>query len=396
MSMTLDTKPGFSPVSGLFALANSFYRNLSKAAFDRAGLALMGLVVTFVVTVGIAKPEYNWDMSAYIASAMNDGTRSAAELHRSTWSQIEARASETQMYRLKAQNPYNVHQYENPADFVSMLPMYDVKVGYIALLRFVGGIMGMVDAAIAITIATTLATGILLIWWMRQGGFEQSAPLLAAGLLLSGYFSMARGVTPDNLFALIALGGIFAMLRGRDWLGAALIFAAFLVRPDNIIFLFAMVLASAVLGARLMPALTAFGCAFVSYFWITSGEHHPGWWAHFYFSCVEIQMTMTGFSPDFSIMTYLKGVARGVSVSLQDNKWPMLLLVLGFGWAMLARSGRGPNKAATVTLLALFLCMAGKFVVFPLPDDRTYFVYLVAMIMILLETWKPRLDNAAR
>jgi hypothetical protein len=84
----------------------------------------------------------------------------------------------------------------------------------------------------------------------------------------------------------------------------------------------ALCIAAVAFNQRKSGLFLLFGAALATYFWITSGNNHPCWWAHFYFSNVEIQSTMTGFDPEFSIAEYFKGIARGISVSLQNNNWP--------------------------------------------------------------------------
>jgi hypothetical protein len=79
------------------------------------------------------------------------------------------------------------------------------------------------------------------------------------------------------------------------------------------------------------------------------------------------------------------------SISLRYN-WPKLMIVLLFAWGMLARAGKAPGRKSTAMLVAIILCLGGRFATFPLPDDRTYLVFVVAFAMILLEAWKPWLD----
>ncbi len=384
-----DHTPMFWSPERLLNLARPL---LGKSALDRAGFILFALFLVAIAAIGLKKPEYNWDMAPYVAAAIQTNGEDTASLHKKTWDMIEARASENQVYKLQAGNPYNLHLYQNPDDFVSMLPMYEVKVAYISAIRALGKIAGPVDATIWISVFSAMALGMICLIWMQTGGFIQASPIVIAVLLLAGFFYMPRIATPDIMFAALCLGGIYLLLRSRDLAALPLLFAAYLVRPDNIIFLFALCLAAVAFNLKKIGLFAHFGVAVATYFWITSGNDHPGWWAHFYFSNVEIQNTMTGFHPDFSLTEYLNGIVRGISVSLQNNNWPKLMIILVFGWALLAREGKLPDRRASAMLVAIILCFGGKFITFPLPDDRTYFVYVVAFAMILLETWKPRLD----
>ncbi|MEE9374739.1 MAG: hypothetical protein V3V04_00220 [Rhizobiaceae bacterium] len=372
-------------------IEHHFLSRLTNDKLNAIGLAVFALFVIGLCLINIFKPEYNWDMAAYLASSLQDGSSSAQQLHAQVWGMIQERAPDAQFYKLTAGNPYNLHNYQHPDAFVSMLPMYDVKVGYIGIIHFLGKILTPVQGAIATSVLSSLAVGAVCWFWMKQQGFSQAAPIVAAILLLCGYFYMGRTVTPDLLVTVFILIGSERFLRGHDWLSIGLFYVAFLIRPDTIVFLFALLLAVLLFNQRKLPALVGFLAAVISYLWITSGTNHPGWWTHFYFSCVEIQNTMIGFNPDFSVLLYLKGIARGAMVSLKDNNWPVVVCLLLFGWAMLQRAGIKTDHRKTLLLCAMILYIAGKFVIFPLPDDRTFMPALLVMAMILLETWKPQL-----
>lgn len=385
-------EPSQSPLWAPDRLLDIVQPVLTKKTLDRAAFLMFAMFIIVIAVIGLKKPEYNWDMAPYVAAAIQDNYTDAESLHKEVWKRMEARASDNQMYKLRAGNPYNLYVYENPEAFVSMLPMFKVKVAYNAAIRALSNVISPIDATILISAMSALIFGAICLLWMQKGGFIQAAPLLIALLLMSGYYYMPRIATPDMMFAVFCLGGIFLLLRGHEIVALPFLFVAFLVRPDNIIFLFALCLVALAFNQKKLGYFALFGAAVASYFLITSGNDHPGWWAHFYFSTVEIQYTMVGFSPDFSLIKYVNGVLRGIMVSLQNNNWPKLMLVLLFAWAMLARSGMAPNRRNTAMLVAIILCFGGKFVTFPLPDDRTYFVYVIAFAMILLETWKPRLD----
>ncbi|MEE9313689.1 MAG: hypothetical protein V3V02_03490 [Rhizobiaceae bacterium] len=371
-----------------------FSNKVSNSTLDRAGFILFALFVVALCLINIFKPEYNWDMAAYLASSLQDTSITTRELHSQVWGMMKDHAPENQFYKLTAGNPYNVHNYQNPDAFISMLPMYDVKVGYIAALKYGGSLLGAVNAAIWVSVLSSLAVGFTCLYWMKSRGFLQAAPFVASILLLCGYFYMGRTVTPDLLVTVFFLWGSERFLRGKDWLAVGLFYVAFLVRPDTIVFLFAMLLAVIIFNERKLPALVGFGAVVATYFWITTGSNHPGWWAHFYFSCVEIQNTMVGFSPDFSVFLYLKGVARGAMVSLKDNNWPVVLCLLLSGWALLQGAGIKTAHRTNVIIVAALLYVAGKFVIFPLPDDRTFMPALLVIAMVLLETWKPQFIKA--
>lgn len=378
------------------AAAEGVIRRLTgRAALDRLGGLFLLLGVLAVAAYGWLRPDYNWDMVAYVATALENRAEDAETLHAQAWAVIEEGADEAQEYHLKFSNPYNLNQWENPEDFQSQLSMYRVKVAYIWLLRLLEPFTGLAAAAILLSVVPAIGVGLLCLCWLWRAQALQGAFFLLPLLLLTDYSRMTSAAVPDMLLALVSLAALYALWRGREWLGCGLLFASVFVRPDNIVLIFAILIAAVLFNRRTLPVFVTFLAAFIACVAISRLGGHPGWWAHFYFSCVEIQNSMAGFNPEFSLLTMLKGYVRGAVVSLQFNDWPALLAVLVAGWALLARQGRMGNPGANALVFALAIGTLGKFASFPLPDDRFYFVFIAGMALVLVSAWQPRLSGTA-
>ncbi len=206
---------------------------------------------------------------------------------------------------------------------------------------------------------------------------------------------MTTAVSPDMLLSLVSLGAIMLLMKQRELPACLLLFASVLVRPDNIILIFALLITAVLFRWRVLPMLATFLASLAACVYIQKIGGHPGWWAHFYFSCVKIQHSMIGFSPDFSLIAFLKGYVRGVVVSLMDNDWPGLLLALTAGWALLAKAGRMSARGHAM-VFALAIGTLGKFASFPLPDDRFYFVFIAGLIVVLAAEWRPDFTLSAK
>jgi hypothetical protein len=379
----LETKP-----------AESIVRRLAgRRMLDRLGALFLLLSVLAVAIYGLLRPDYNWDMVAYIASALENRVAEAEALHAETWARIEPGVTEAQEYHLKFSNPYNRHQWENPEDFQSQLSMYRVKVAYIGLLRLLEPVVGLVPGAVLLSILPSLGVGFLCLWWLWRAEALQGAFFLLPFLLLADYSRMTSAALPDMLLVAVSLPALYAFWRGRDWLGSALLFGSVFIRPDNIILIFALLIAAVLFNWRKLPIFAAFVAAFAACLAISRLGDHPGWWAHFYFSCVQIQNSMTGFAPDFSLVAMIRGYVRGIVVALQFSDWPAILLTLLAGWALLAKYGRMGEPRANALAFALAIGALGKFASFPLPDDRFYFVFVAGMALVLVASWKPRFDR---
>jgi hypothetical protein len=67
----------------------------------------------------------------------------------------------------------------------------------------------------------------------------------------------------------------------------------------------------------------------------------------------------------------------------------MVALMIAAGF-MLASAGKPFPGRAKMLLAALGLTFIGKFITFPLPVDRNYLPFVVAMALILIvEVWRP-------
>lgn len=367
---------------------------LGRASLDRISALFLATFVAATAVYGWLRPDYNWDMVAYVATALENRAADANDLHARTWAEIEPGARESQLYHLRYSNPYNRHQWENPADFQSQLSMYRVKIAYIALLRWLEPITGLANAAILLSVLPAFGLGMLCLYWLWREDSLQAAVLLAPALALADFTHMTTAATPDMLLALVSLGAIYLLARGRELPACLLLIASVLVRPDNLVLLLALLIAAVTFGWRILPMALTFLVGFFAAMLVSRYGDHPGWWAHFYFSCVHIQNSMAGFSPDFSLVDVVRGYVRGVTVSLVDNDWPALFLVLLAAWALLARAGKAMDARKNALMFALAIGALGKFASFPLPDDRFYFVFIAGMAVLIATIWKPRFDVA--
>jgi hypothetical protein len=366
-----------------------------RTLLDRLAAGLFALVVFAGVAYALVKPDYNWDMAAYMATALENRIDDPRALHAETWRLIDEGASHDQQYNLKFSNPYNEHQWKNPDDFKSQLSMYRVKVGYIWLIRALEPVVGLAQATILLSVLPSLVVGLFCLWWLWREDALQGAFILMPLLMLADYTRMTSAVTPDMLLAVLSIAALYLLSRQRDVLAGVLLFASVFVRPDNLILIFALLITSVMFGWRKLPMLITFVASFAGCMAISKLGHHPGWWAHFYFSCVEIQNSMAGFHPDFSIVALLKGYARGVIVALQHNDWPALLALLVAGWALLNKYRQIGVGRTNALAFALAIGALGKFASFPLPDDRFYFVFIAGLAIVLISAWRPRFDVVA-
>ncbi|MEX3009967.1 hypothetical protein [Hoeflea sp. TYP-13] len=383
------------PASGFIGRIGGSLEQLVTPGFVRVVAPVLFALVIIAVAVGaLVKPEHNWDMAPYIAVAMENEIADPEALHARVWGIMETAASPAQFHTLTMGNAYNMAQYENAAFFNSQLGMYRVKYGYIEYLRLLGPIVGYVEATQIINAVCVLVIGLVLLLWLRRYNAIEGTLILAPFMLATGFLTMGQLANPDLMTFAAFLVAVYLLRTGQDWWAVPVMLIAFAIRPDGIIFIFALLLATLMIGGRKLPMLSAFALALVGYFLITRNSGHPGWWPHFVFSNVELQNDMNSFDPAFSIETYIKALVRGVSVAIRYNVWLAISAILLLCWVVLRRTGKEPVGVAATLLLAQVLCVAGKFASFPLPDDRVYFLYVLLTAVLLIESWKPRFDLA--
>ena len=365
-------------------LSAELLHRLSKIAGALAVLAAIAVTVIYSVT----KPDNNWDMIPYIATAIENRYPDAVALHEETWRQVTAVTTQDEINALKYAGDYRRAQWESPENFQSQLGMYRVKVGYVQMLRLIEPYTGLVLGGHLISLGAAIASGLIILAILAHYNALQAGLLVGPALLLAGFGPMTSAVFPDIVLAAFSFAAIFALLKGRDWLASVLLVLSFTIRPDNIIMIFALLIAAVLFGWRKLPLLAAFAATVILGLIISSHSGHPGWWAHLYFTCIKMQHSMSGFKPDFSLILLIKAYIRGAILALYLESWPSMLLVSLVAWGAMAKAGiKTTIPRLNGIVFAMFIGMLGKFVYFPMPYDRFFFNMIVTMVLMLSLAW---------
>ena len=347
-----------------------------------------------VAAFAFVRPTYNWDAIAYYALAERVPGDDVATVHAKGYGVLNRTASAHVVAELSASNEYRRVQATNPDAFASMLPMYAVKRGYIASLRALAPAVGTVQAVRLVGVVSFAVLMSVVLGWAWFGGFIQAAPIALLVTLALQMREQVSGGTPDLPATALIVTALAACWSNRTWWAVPLLAAATTFRPDTVVVAFALVIASAVTRRDIVPAIATFSASALAYLWCTGGVETIGWWAHYSFSNVRYVNDLTGFEPPFSLLAYLKGQARGVVLSLAHFNWPIVLACVLAGWAWLASRGRATDARTVWLVLAALMATAGKFVLFPLPDDRIHAAPIIAATMVLLASWRPSIVSA--
>ena len=348
------------------------------------GAAAFALYMLFTAFTAWVMPDANWDMLPYLAIAEEGTYPDAQALHDYAYNTVKSGVSAGDYKALTDDGGgFRSHMTENAADFHSLLGMYRIKFLYAEVLSTMGAVMSPVEAMRLVSVFSVLLFGAIALLWLRSQGALALAPVVGAVLIMADFGDAARASTPDLLTSALLLGGLYAHVRGREVATAILLFLAFMVRPDNIVFLAIFAILLVVFRQKAWGTLVGFAASFIAYFAISHWAHHPGWWPHLWFSSIEQHYNMDGFEPPFSVAAYLRAFAASLLRALNMNSWVGVSVLALAGWYTVGRAGFRLDRRAAILFAALVLGALAKFTVFPIHDTRIYFPHLIPPFLLL-------------
>lgn len=359
------------------------------------GAMFFGVFVVGLAILAALQPGYGYDYIPYFGATLEWTGVDSATAHRRAYMSMQSVAPPDVFCALTTGDAYRLRQFADPAAFSSVLPFYSVKIGYLSLLAAALAYGDPVVWAWTASLLAGLGTGFVAALWLRREGALSLAPAIAALMLGAGFFELLRVPSPDAIATALLLLAAMLWLRGQDRLWLLPLAVAFLFRPDTVIFALALTLAAPLFGQKALSAALAFLAMLAASFWLESMFGHPGWWVHYWFSNVEIQPTLEGFDAPFSLLAYLKGQARGLFGALTQTGWlapAALVAILGLASLKLPKR---PSDRAFALFLACAMAIAGKFVLFPLPDDRLYFAFVIMAALCIASTYARALTGVS-
>ncbi|MFI5000465.1 MAG: hypothetical protein ACHQK9_11360 [Reyranellales bacterium] len=343
-------------------------------------MSMVGFVLfsILLVVVSFAYSSYTWDLVAYVMAALDDGHKSSAELHAQTWALIKDHVPGDHFEDL-IKGPYREEQYRNPDALVSMLPMYNLKVGYIFLLKALSRLVDPIHSFFVVSAVSTVGiTFVMFLASRHLVGFGRFAWLPIVGFF--NIFPLAQLSTPDAPSAFLYCAGLFLLLRNNQVPAIVLFLLGAAIRPDNVVL---NVMIALIIGARSWPkAAGLFFSTCAIYLAAVLWAGHGGWWLHFYTSLVDQQATLVGFSPAFSPMVYARALAQQTSIVLLSSWIYGAIGVLMFCLALLTDLERDMPRKVLYAVVASGLI---HFFVFPTHQERIYGPYLFGIALVMLD-----------
>jgi hypothetical protein len=355
------------------------------------------LVGFYFVFFAVTRPALDWDVVGYTMAVLKpaaisaDGSIDVVALHERSWSAVKPHFSPAALAYLTTGSSYSEAQHLDPRALISQLPLYEIKYGYVIVLRSITLALEPVWAIVLVSLVGALGILALLVHGAcRLDGIATLAWLPI--VLLFGLGSFASMVSPDTIFAFACVAGIAALLAERVRLAVACFLLAVLLRPDGLIL---NVVLSGVLAVRrenraaLVLLLGSVAAAAFAYY----AGRHIGWWAQFHFNFVGPQNVLTDFDPAFDPDLYFRILLTQIG-TVSHLSW-VHAAVAAVLMAILLLGRPASGRWASLLLGALLVAAGVRFLLYPSSEIRFYIPHLFGIGLIILYAAQARPRPAA-
>jgi hypothetical protein len=352
--------------------------------------ALIAFVVSFGIAtaLGFLKPYKNWDMVAYVGSAISWQEREPAVIHQKMLQDVKQAVSARQ-YREITENALS----KNPENFVQNLPFYTSKPVYITgvwLIRAAGLTRTYAAATWVLSALSFAGFAILLLAWRPEYIHRSVWLLVLAGFCWFGNHPLsilARYSTPDSMALMAVFGAFLSLFRlNRPSLGVVLILFAILIRPETV-GLAVMLAAICFVMEKSQTPLTrtqsaVMGiAAIILFFSIQKLFGGYGYQKFFYYTYVRIIPNPADVEVHLSLADYWLGLRNGLNNIFTDSRLLPFLFLSAI--AAFFHFLRRPERSAYPWLLLLaWGNYAVRFLL--LPAWRDYRFYSINYLLILI------------
>lgn len=348
----------------------------------------------FCISFGIAtargflKPHGNWDMVAYVGSAISWQERDPVALHRAMLADVRQAVSDRGYREIAVENLLS----NAPERFVQHLPFYANKPLYIGLVWVIheAGLTDTYSAATWTTAALSMAgIAVLLLMWRPERVNCSVWLLLLAAFCWFGnhpFSALARFSTPDASGTLALLAAFFCWLkRHRPYWGMAFALSAILIRPEAVILVimcaasFLLAGSDAPLSRRQSIGMALSALVIYGGLQLLSGAY--GYEKYFYYTFVHRTPEPAFAAAQTTFADYRQALLTGVRGIATDSRLIPALIASGLA-ACCCWSRRRLLGIYPWLLLLAWSNYAVRFLLAPAWNEYRYYAFNYLLVLI--------------
>ncbi|GLQ49971.1 hypothetical protein GCM10010872_14200 [Dyella flava] len=340
-------------------------------------MILTAVVALIVLTLGLKKPSYNWDMIGYVAVAFSAEGYHGVDLNKATYDSVRSEVNAS-TFDQWVQGDYRETVYRDPSSLAQQLPFYRIRVLYVGLVRMVHAIGFGYPRSTYVVSAAFAALSVVL---LALVGREIGAPVAAVPLVVafSGFIDVAGLSTPDALACFCCLLTIHALVR-ESMLVFVVAALLPLVRTD-LLLLSMLVCAHAFIFGKRTCALASMLVACMLYGLVVRINGAYGWLTLFNTSLIHKTAYPAALVPSHRLGDYLRPY---VSLAYDFTMQPHFVIFALAIWFLL-RHGTRTLSSDMHRLSAVFVVpmafVALHLLLFPAITYR-FFVFAASVVAI--------------
>lgn len=370
----------------------------AKQRLTKSAILLYAAVALLTSVYAYLRPDYDWDVLAYIGVVHMYEGHDAQTVHRMTYDDVKAKVSADEFEALThSKDGYRAAVYADPEAFRQQLPFYTIKPlfnGLVFVLHQLG--IPAMDAGMAVSITGYLTFCAVLFLCIRSYGGH---PLvwLAGALFITcpPLFALSRMANPDMLSTcLIAIAFYLLLVRKSPAGFGAVMFLSVFARTDNLILTFTSLVLLTFLARKpyrmgrapfvLFAAASVSAYAGINYF---AGNY--GWSTLFYHTFVQYMPYPAEYHGHIQPGEYVRQLLSG-ALSFKESYVSFFVLLAVFSAIVIARTERSKEKSMYLyAIWLLLLNIAARFMLFPIFWDRYFAGYYAVLAIIALGLAKP-------
>ncbi|BAX81387.1 hypothetical protein [Labilibaculum antarcticum] len=337
------------------------------------------------------KPNYNWDMIAYMGCVVQNNTPESEVLHKKTYEILRQEMGDERANWLSAGNNYRETMESDHNAFSENLPFYTIRVVYLALVGFFFKLGIPLSYSTVLPSLISVFFIILIVHRVLSKEFNNTfvaSVISIIVLFLPQTIHLARLSTPDALSTLLLLLITVMYIYNSNWFLIFLVMAlSIMTRTDNIIWCGLLLFFETFFPSdkKNRWLIISFGvCLIVIYFTLNVTHENGGWEILFYHSFIQIQNFPLSLTPALTFKDYV------VTMIMQTpDYFPWFLsIILAYYYLknislkelLLLRGGK--------IVLACIFSFSIKYVLFPSFDSRFYFVLVFILFITFIVEWK--------